>query len=279
MANQYQGRQKYEQAIEIYQYVIDHWPDDEYAMRSEMEVAEINVLSLIKSGDDPNAQAALDRLIADFNDHPTLPLAVFLIAEQYFYGNNYHRAIELWELLLYEYPGSHLKSEIPYLLATCYEVTDNRQMAIQYYQQVLEKYPNSRYAHRVPLQIGVLCRSMGEYGEALYWLKQQRELYSEKQLAQWALFEQGAVYRLDLKDYEKAAEVFQQYISEYPDDEHTWPSYYGLAKCYENTGNKAQAITVLQEANERLSTATYADQIRYEYLREELRQLQEGGGQ
>jgi TolA-binding protein len=85
------------------------------------------------------------------------------------------------------------------------------------------------------------------------------------------LFEQGAVYFLDIKDYQKAIEVFQQYISEYPDDEHTWPAYRCLAKCYENTGNTSQAIAVLQEALNSFSESKYADAIK-----EKLDKIQEG---
>jgi len=271
VAKEYDKAGRHRRADELYQHVLDNRPIDEdiYARIS----ASMAYMGL---GDDANALAVTHSLIADFHDRPDLPQAVFRMAEECFRRENHQRPIELWELILSEYSERYDTSEIPFLLGTCYEATDNWQTAVQYYKQVVEEYPNTRHAYLVPHQIGLLYRFAGEYEDALYWFGQQRKLYSDHLQAQRALFEQGAVYRLDLKDYEKAAEVFQQYISEYPDDEHTCVSYYSLAKCYESIGNKARAraIAVLQEALERFSEPGWP-----EIITQELQQLQEGGQQ
>ncbi|MCH7559173.1 MAG: tetratricopeptide repeat protein [Planctomycetes bacterium] len=271
VAKEYDKAGRHRRAGELYQHVLDNRPIDE-----DIYARMLASMAYMGLGDDANAQAELDKLIDDYNDVPTLPQAVFRMAEEYFRRENHQRAIELWELILSEYSERYDTSEIPFLLGTCYEATDNWQTAVQYYKQVVEEYPNTRHAYLVPHRIGLLYRFAGEYEDALYWFGQQRKLYSDHLQAQRALFEQGAVYRLDLKDYEKAAEVFQQYISEYPDDEHTCVSYYSLAKCYESIGNKARAraIAVLQEALERFSDPGWP-----EIITQELQQLQEGGQQ
>ena len=44
-----------------------------------MDASLMNILSLIEGGNDTEAQEALDSLIADFNDHPDLTEAVFVL--------------------------------------------------------------------------------------------------------------------------------------------------------------------------------------------------------
>ena len=271
IAGRYETAKRYDEARGIYQKIVADYNETDFALTAQKKLAILE----IKVGDDVAAQAALDTLIADFNDHSEFPQVLFSIAEQSFYRQNYRWAVKLWELILTESPGSYLKSEIPYLLATCYKQLEDNPTAIKYYKQVLQEYPDSRYAHRAAYRIALLYRFAGEYDNALYWLEHQRKLYPDSHLqAQRALFEQGAVYFLDIKDYQKAIEVFQQYISEYPVDEHSWPAYRCLAKCYENTGNTSQAIVVLQEALNRFSESKYADAIKAK-----LDKIQEGGEQ
>jgi TolA-binding protein len=265
---------RFDKAFELYQYVIDHRPEDDSARQSEMEIAQTNVLSLIKSGNDAAAKQALDSLIADFNDHPKFSQVLFSIAEQSFYERNYRWAIKLWELIPTESSGSYLESEIPYLLATCYKQLEDNPTAIKYYKQVLQQYPDSRYAHRAAYRIALIYSFAGEYDNALYWFEQQRQLYPDSHLqAQRALMGKAAVYYWNLKDYEKGAQAYQQYISEYPDHERALVAYHCMGKCYEKMGNTEQAIAVLQEALQK-----FPGRERSEEIAEDLQRLREGGG-
>ncbi|MHC4086381.1 MAG: tetratricopeptide repeat protein [Planctomycetota bacterium] len=273
LADEFTMLNRFDKAREFYQYVIDHRPEDKSAMQSEMEIAKTNVLSLIKSGDDAAAQQALDTLIADFNDHPKFSQVLFLIAEQSFYGRNYRWAIKLWELIPTESPRSYLESEIPYLLATCYKQLEDTPTAIKYYKQVLEQYPDGRFSHRAAYRIAMIYSLTGEYDNAIYWFEQQRQLYPDSHLqARRALMRRAAVYYWNLKDYEKAAQAYQQYISEYPDYERALVAYHCMGKCYEKMGNTEQAIAVLQEAMQKFPTRE-----RSVAIAEDLQRLRQGG--
>lgn len=273
IVEEYRNTGAHETGRELFGYLLENRYEGEHTML-EFQVGV--ALSNIRLGEEAKTQAAIDKLIADYNDNPYLAKSLFQIAEEHFYANNYQQAIELWELISSDYPQSQFetKSEIPCLLGVCYVSTGNWRRGIEYYKDALKKYPDDKHSHNLPYRIGLLYRNAGEYDKALYWLKQQRELYPDRLHGQRALFEQGALYALDLKDYEKAAEAFQQYVSEYADDEHTWPAYYGLAKCYEKMGNKAQAVALLQEALTRFSGQTCAEEIEAELTR-----LQKGGEQ
>jgi len=107
---------RYEDARRLYQRVLDTWPESEYAIQAQSRL----VMLYIDLGNDPNAQAELDKLIADFNDHPKLPETVIEIGLKYYSkahyseadGNDeraaqyYLKAIAVWERVLAEFPPS-----------------------------------------------------------------------------------------------------------------------------------------------------------------------------
>jgi len=78
-AYEHRKLEKYDRADQLDQFVIDNWPRHEQAMWAKMDMAKTN----IALGDDAAVQAAIEDVIADFNDHPRLPWAVFVLGEEY----------------------------------------------------------------------------------------------------------------------------------------------------------------------------------------------------
>ena len=138
----------------------------------------------------------------------------------------------------------------------------------KYYELSVEKYPHCKYAYRVPYKLGLLYRRLEDYEQSIYWFDQQRRLYAGKPYEERALYCKGLVYLYKLKDYEKAATVFQEFIETYPSGRSVLAPY-RLAACYEKLGKMVQAIELLQEGLEKFSNTVYADTYR-----EKLMQLQ-----
>jgi len=257
-ARLYRDLKKYEKAKQLYQHVIDDYPHAEHAILSQIGVAEVNVLSHIDAGNDSAAQAELDILIADFNDQPELPQTLLSISEQYFYRHNYKRATELWVLMLSKYPESSIIGEILYPLATCCERLKESQNAIKYFTKLIEQYPNGPYAYRAPYKLALIYRRQKQYDKAIYWFQRQRQLYSREPYGDRALYCEGLIYLNKLKDYRKAADIFQEYIETYPNGERLLAPY-RLAVCYEEMGQRAQAIELLQQGLMEYSDTVYAE--------------------
>ncbi|MFH1371312.1 MAG: hypothetical protein ABII09_08530, partial [Planctomycetota bacterium] len=76
MAYKYRQAQQTAKADELDQYVLDNWPSSKIALWARMDMALSNVASLINDGNDSEAQAALDSVIADFKQNPCLPEAI-----------------------------------------------------------------------------------------------------------------------------------------------------------------------------------------------------------
>jgi len=271
IVEEYRNTGAYEEGRGLFAYLLENSAEDELTML-ELQVGV--ALQSIKLGELGKADAAVAKLIADYNDNPNLAKGLFQIGEEHWYAKNYKGAIGLLELVLNDYPDSQFKfkSETPYLLALCYKKLENPEKAIEYFKLMLETAPGDRVAQQIPYKLGVLYREKGEPLEALYWFDEQKLRYSNELYSERASLQKAAVYYYGLKDYEKGAQVYQQYIRDYPVRKRAWVAYLFLARCHEKMGNRDEAIAVLEEALEK-----FAGSSRGEEIAKELKKMREGG--
>jgi len=154
VAGHYRSLGEQQKADRLYQYVVDTWADGADTLWSQTSVAMAN----IGLGNDPNAQAAIDKLIANFNDHSQLTETVFGIAEQYsIRGFSYksqgraeqakdslRKAIGLWERIIRELPFSGTFTPGAYYCsAGCYsdDLLGEYEKAIEYYRIIVDNWP------------------------------------------------------------------------------------------------------------------------------------------
>ncbi len=168
VANAHRKSGKYEKANELYQYVIANWPGGESAVLVRMDIALSNVSSLIHDGNDSEAQTALDKLITDFAKHPNLAEVVRNIGYSYYTKARltnlegdieggkvlYRKAVEVWERLIREFPGSEVIPNAYYCSAVCYaQELEEYQKGIDYFQKVVNNWPDYEYAQQARLLI------------------------------------------------------------------------------------------------------------------------------
>ena len=271
VVEEYRNAGLYEESRGLFAYILENWTQDE---ATNLELQTGLALQSIKLGELDKAKSATDKLIADYNDHQNIGKALFQIGEEYYYAKDYHDCIKVLRRIEKDYPDAEFatKNEIPYVLAACYRLTEQSDKAIEYYKLSMEKYPNGKYSYRVPYRLGLQYRNAGNPDEAIYWLQRQRELYPDPLYVQRASFEEVAIHYWDIKDYPFTIDLAREYLREYPDEEHTWPSYYLIAKSYEKMGNKTQAIAVLQEALQK-----FIGTKRESAVKEQLARMQQGG--
>jgi tetratricopeptide (TPR) repeat protein len=322
IAYQYHKFNKYTKAKQLYQKVIDTWPQSEYAMWSHMGAAASNVAL----GDDTAVQSNIDRLLADFAGDERLPEAFRDIAYQYHMLEKYDKAVELYQYITDTWPGSFyamwsqmgaamsnvalgdeeaLQSNIDKLLGFAGGEHDSHiaqavrdvayqchkfgkyEKAKQLYQYILDNYPNSEHVRWAKTDLikanialddepnineaineliaeysdnpdlpEVLCIIGEEYCVKASELKNQgletkaRE-YFRKAISVWervmnefpdsdavprAYYCSGGCYELELSEYEKAIEYYQKVLDNWPYFDYQRASYaqFGITRCYEN---------------------------------------------
>ena len=126
------------------------------------------------------SQVAIDSLIADFNDHPSLPQAVLIIGEQYYNEglrrenegledeskDNFRKAIAVWERIITQRPESQsidLKHAY-YFSAVCYSRMGEYDKAVEYYQEVVVNWPDYQYACSAQFLIGYIYQDLKNSG-------------------------------------------------------------------------------------------------------------------
>jgi len=105
IARQYEQRPRnYHKAKSIYQAIVNDFPDSEHGLKAELNVSKINVILRIESGEDSDAESAIDSLIADSNDFQRLPGALYRIAEKYRRAGQYADANDIYQEIIEQYP-------------------------------------------------------------------------------------------------------------------------------------------------------------------------------
>ena len=170
----YHELEKYDKASQLYQYVIDNWSKTEHAMWAKADMAKLNILL----GNEAAVEAALDSLIADFNDHPDLPEVVFVIGEQYYNEARYikgdpnlpeaeakehfQKTLTIWNRIIMELPQSNptVTANAYYFSARCYRQLGEYENAIEYYQIVVDNWPDYQYAWGALFKVGRIYEKM-----------------------------------------------------------------------------------------------------------------------
>jgi tetratricopeptide (TPR) repeat protein len=163
VGDEYAKALRYDKAELLYQYVIANWPDGEYEMWARTGIIKLDICL----GNDANVQPALDELIADFNDQPALPEAVFVIGESYYNKafrckkedldieakENFRKAIAVW-VIITDLPSSATIPEAYNFMAVCYVQLGEYEAAIKYYKLVLDNWPDYQHVCYARFQIG-----------------------------------------------------------------------------------------------------------------------------
>jgi len=93
MAGLYKVHGHFEKGISLAEHVLANWPEADFAVWAQMELA----LCQVESGDQSAAEREIATLATDYADDPNLPWALFVIAERYDYGRTYAEARRLYE--------------------------------------------------------------------------------------------------------------------------------------------------------------------------------------
>jgi TolA-binding protein len=196
IAERYDKAKKFEEAKGVCQLILQRHPDSSYASNAQLYISKRNILSLIESKKYTEVQPALDKLMADFGNHPDLPEALYAIAGRHSNAKKFKEAESI-------------------------------------YREIIQRFPNDQYAIKAKfnapkIHIFYLIAS-GNFGEVqtaidkfvadfldnpdvpgiIYWFAKELEL---------------------AKEYEKAKSIYLQVALDYPDNPHSIKAQLGASK-------------------------------------------------
>ena len=178
-AKEFESSETYDKAKSTYQKVIFEYPAASHALKAELKVPKMDILSLIESENDNAVPAAVDSLIADFAEHPDLSETLFNIGEQYYIRafsyekqglptkarENLDKTIDVWERGITRLSSSSTYApQTNYFSAVCYGRLGEYDKAIRYYQKVVDYYPEYDLAWNALFRIGDINQVLKKSG-------------------------------------------------------------------------------------------------------------------
>jgi len=179
IAEGYEWSGRYEQAESVYQQVIQNYPDSSWVGKARLGISSIDVMSLIMSGDYSQAEAAVDKLAADFSGHPDLPGVLSSFIAERLYDKAFEmdsaglenqskayfqKAVEIWEQVSAIQPKLTNTADGCNWAGNCYRRLGKYEKAIDCYKNVVEKFPDYNLAWNALFKVGRCYEDMEKAG-------------------------------------------------------------------------------------------------------------------
>ncbi|MHC4867871.1 MAG: tetratricopeptide repeat protein [Planctomycetota bacterium] len=256
IASACERREEYERAGDLYQQVARQSTDSEFIDKAQLRAAKVNVLQLVESGNDPEAQAAMAQLIADFKDRDfanpnQLPDALYDIAKECQRAEEYSQARYLYRYILQHRPecGFARRSQfglealsifsLGYTASSADVNTAVDNFAAKFAGQ--EDLPAAVYKIAVEYHMKAyrfVNKDLTEQAEGCF---QNAALVFEMVANEFpgagevpkALRSAGDCHR-KLGRYDESTRCFQKVVDDYPDFETAWNALFQIGRNYED---------------------------------------------
>ncbi len=261
-----EGMQSWKEAVEAYQQLILYYPNHEYAREAERKMNEI-----LKEKGLPQPLLT-EQMLYDG-------------AKAAFMAKAYQKAIDLYRILLAQYPRSSFSIQASFELAEAYnkagkkvesinllnslirDSKDENVIARALYEmgnlhghreallRILTGYSKSMWADKALYLLGQLSEKQGKLLEAATWYAKIREQYPNSPLAEDALWRAGWDY-YQLSQYSKADSFFSTIIQTFQDykDE----ALYWKGRSAEKQNKREEALANYRELIDHHEESYYA---------------------
>lgn len=111
IAQNYGWAEKHEDEKNIYQKIMQNYPDCSISAKVKLSYSKANVQSLIISKKFDDAKAALDKMTSEFSQNPDLPEMLYWIGERYGFVDRLEEEKNVYQMILQNYPNSAFASK------------------------------------------------------------------------------------------------------------------------------------------------------------------------
>ena len=208
---------------------------------SLLQDAEYMLVSSAYELNDKNRIELLRKYLDHYPDTPYANRIYSLLASCYFYEGKYDEAMALFNSTDLDLLNNEERDDRTYQLATCYLKTDNLREAAIWFETLRANSP--KYAKDCDYYLSYIRYTQKRYNEALKGFLPLQDDSKYKALVPYYIAE---IYA-QLQNYDKAQIVAQNYLSAYPNNEHTAEMYRILGDAYYHFGQYHQAVESFNE--------------------------------
>ena len=285
IASHHRKFQNYEKAKELYQYVIDHWPEQEdYARWSQMDIKEIDLvlsneaatqseiaakvdlaMSSIADDDMETAEAAINELLTNYPQDPHIATPLFDIAEQCRQFNKYGKARQLYQHVIDTWPQHASARWSQSGVAVCHIGLGNMQAAEAATNKLLADFPENKRMANCLYDIANQYNRSGQYEKAKQFYQNVLDNWPESMYARWSKISL-ARSNISLGQMNTAEAVIDELVAEldgdFPGDSDLSAGiaegYYDAGDCYRKLGKYGKSIECYQKVVDRCPEYEYA---------------------
>lgn len=215
---------KYSRARDLYQHVVNHWPQDERSIGAQGGVARANILL----GAEGAARKAIDKLTTDFSTDPRLPKVLYEIAKEYEKAKKFDEAQGVYQLVAEQHPETKygMKGQLDAHKAGILSLVESQddsevQTALD---SLIVDFAGHEYLPTVVHKVAVQYHAKG-----------------------YSLRGKGVAYRDHAAEcFEKAATIFDRVIEEFPGSDAAPRACSAAGDCYRKVGRYEESIRCYQ---------------------------------
>jgi len=231
---------KMDEAIGLLEQLANEFPKDPNAAGALMKVGELQAGSANLEA----AQKTYGQFLAAFPMHQRAD-------EAHYHLGGAHAAQENWDAAIKSYLAvgekSEWKTEALYQAAWCERKAGRAADARKQYEALISNYPESDKAPDAKLELAELEYEAGKYKEAIGRLEKIFEEDANRRRLALAQFRLGHCHSR-LKEWEKAGDAFQSFLTKYPRHELTRKVRLGLGRVQIEQGENDEALRSLSGA-------------------------------
>jgi len=243
----YQDTQRYMKAIEIYDQILQKFPDSPYTDYVQYRQG----IALLKMKKIEAATLSFQSLKTNFPTSKYLNDVNYYLAVAHFKKEDWIASEEYIQDFIQGLPrANEFLAEAHYILALSKFNLKKYQHAIKIFQKIIKDYPHeSTLVKNSKLHIAKCKYKMGSIQESLREFQTLAIIYSKSKVAQDALIWLGDHY-LETSAFDKAIVHYQQFINEFPGSEKVDFIYYELGQAYQAMEEYGQAIDAFKRIDE-----------------------------
>jgi len=265
IARRYQWSRKYERSKSIYQQIIQQYPDSSQAGPARLDVARIDILALIKTGDYNTAAVKIDKLLEDLSGHPALPLVLHAIAKEYEVQVKYEQAGEIHQKIIQQYPDSsyagQARFDFPRTKILSLVESGNYTAADTEFDKFAQDFSADSRLPKAIYGIGRKYEWLKEYEKAKTLYTQITDSYPDSSAAsdaQLGISRINTLLPIEMGDYNTAGEEFEKLAEGFVNDQALPDALWDIAKAYQQEMEYQRCRAVLQQIIEQWPESSYA---------------------
>jgi TolA-binding protein len=250
IAERYGWLEKFEEAKNIYQQIIQNYPNSPAASKASVAYPRANIMTLATSKNFSQAQAALDNLITNFPNHPDLAATIFRVAKEYEWHLSLEDAKSRYQQVIQNYPYSLHAGQAAMGIARVNVFSLIKSKNYNQAETALDKLITDYSGHPD------LSNAVYQIGEETYYMasllnsdghKQEAKEYFARAIEVWqkninelpggedtirACYSSAAVCQR-IGQFEKAVEYYQKLVSGWPDHKLASAAQFMIGQCLE----------------------------------------------